>query len=128
MKKENVKFLYCEHCGNLVEVVEDSGVPIVCCGEDMAELVAKTADAGVEKHLPTVEKDGDHLKVTVGEVLHPMTEEHHIAWIAVVQDGHFERYDLDPTGEPKATFYVTKDADVYSYCNLHGLWKISVAK
>jgi len=94
----------------------------------MIELKAKTADTGVEKHLPTVEKDGDHLKVTVGEVLHPMTEEHYIKWIAVVQDDHVERYDLNHTDEPKATFYVTGDADVYAYCNLHGLWKLSVDK
>ncbi len=126
MKKENVKFLYCEHCGNLVQVVEDSGVPIVCCGDDMTLLVPKTADAGVEKHLPAVEKDGDLLKVTVGEVLHPMTEEHHISWIAVVQDDRVQRFDLDPTGEPKAEFHVTGEADVYSYCNIHGLWKVSV--
>ena len=123
MKKENVKFLYCQHCGNLVEVIEDSGVNIVCCGEDMTELVAKTSDVGVEKHLPKVEKDGDLLKVTVGEVLHPMTDEHYIQWIAVVEDDRFQRVDLTPSDEPKAQFYVTGDADVYAYCNKHGLWK-----
>lgn len=126
MKKENVKFLYCQHCGNLVQMIEDSGVDIICCGEEMAELVGKTADTGVEKHLPTVQKDGDHLNVTVGEVLHPMTDEHYIQWIAVVQDGHVEHYDLSPTDEPKATFCATGPADVYAYCNLHGLWKLSV--
>jgi superoxide reductase len=125
MKKENIKFLYCEHCGNLVEMIEDSGVDIICCGEEMTGLVAKTADTGVEKHLPKVEKDGDLLKVTVGEVLHPMTDKHSIQWIAVVEDDRIQRVDLNPTDEPKAQFHVKGDADVYAYCNLHGLWKTS---
>lgn len=29
---------YCRHCGNVIEKVVDSGVPVICCGEPMAEL------------------------------------------------------------------------------------------
>ena len=128
MKKEDVKFLYCKHCGNLVEMIDPSGVDIICCGEPMEELEIKTADTGVEKHLPVVEKDGDLWKGTVGEVLHPMTPEHHIQWIAVVEDDKVQRVSLSATDEPTATFHVKGDAYVYSYCNLHGLWRVSVKK
>ena len=126
MKKEDVKFLRCEHCGNLVGFIEDKGVDVICCGEPMKILEAKQSDAGVEKHLPVAMKDADRLKVTVGEVLHPMTDEHYIQWIAVVRDNHTERIALTPSDEPKAVFCGDGDADVYSYCNLHGLWKVSI--
>lgn len=125
MKKENVKFLYCQHCGNLVEMIDPSGVEIICCGEPMTELEPKSADTGAEKHVPKVEKDGNTLTVTVGEVLHPMTEEHFIQWVAVVQDDRVERVSFHPGDTPQATFTVSGPADIYAYCNLHGLWKTS---
>ena len=49
-----VKFYRCRHCGNVIEKVVDSKVPVVCCGEKMEELVANTVDASVEKHVPVV--------------------------------------------------------------------------
>ena len=74
-----MRFFICEHCKNIITFVEDSGVPVMCCGQKMTELVANTTDAAQEKHVPVVEKDGDKLIVSVGSVEHPMTEEHHIA-------------------------------------------------
>ncbi len=32
------KVYYCVHCGNVIEKLVDSGVPVVCCGEEMHEL------------------------------------------------------------------------------------------
>ena len=46
------KFLICAHCGNIVSVVKDAGVPIKCCGENMKELVPGTSDGAAEKHVP----------------------------------------------------------------------------
>ena len=43
-----MKFFVCEHCGNLVEMVRESGVPIVCCGQNMSQLVPNTTDAARE--------------------------------------------------------------------------------
>ena len=34
-----VKFYYCKHCGKIIVVVKDSGVPTVCCGENMTEMI-----------------------------------------------------------------------------------------
>ena len=51
-----VKFYRCRYCGNVIEKVVDSKVPVVCCGEKMEELVANTVDASVEKHVPVVTK------------------------------------------------------------------------
>lgn len=121
--KNQRKFLRCDHCGNLVGMIEDSGVPIICCGQPMTELTANTTDAAQEKHVPAAVREGNILKVTVGSVAHPMLVEHHIAWIAVAQGEKTQRKILDKTGSPSAEFCVDDGpVTVYAYCNLHGLW------
>ena len=47
-----MKLLKCAVCGNIVEVVKDAGVPIMCCGKPMEELKANTTDGALEKHVP----------------------------------------------------------------------------
>ena len=49
-----MKLYKCMHCGNVVEKVLDKGVPVVCCGETMVELVANTKDEATEKHVPVL--------------------------------------------------------------------------
>lgn len=120
------KYFKCKHCGNIVAMVEDKGVPVVCCGEKMMELIPGTTDAAVEKHVPVVSVDGDTVNVAVGSVEHPMLPEHFIEWIAIhTKKGSQMKY-LNPGEAPKAGF-VLCDGDeleaVYAYCNLHGLWK-----
>ena len=119
------RFLLCEHCGNLVGMINDAGVPIMCCGQKMTELVANTTEAATEKHIPEVEVDGDLLKVTVGSVEHPMVEEHFIQWIFVETERGGQRKALNPGEKPYAEFCLDGDKAkaVYAYCNLHGLWK-----
>ena len=65
------KFYICNHCGNLVTTIHNAGVPLVCCGEKMKELVPNTVEASGEKHLPVAELSGSCLTVTVGAVEHP---------------------------------------------------------
>ncbi|OJU14374.1 MAG: desulfoferrodoxin [Clostridiales bacterium 43-6] len=120
-------FLKCKHCGNIVGTIKNNGPAIVCCGEPMAELIANTTDAALEKHVPVVERDGTTLKVKVGSVEHPMTEEHLIEWICVMTETTTIRTRLEPGIKPEAIFYgVEGPATVYEYCNLHGLWKADV--
>ncbi len=121
-----MKVMLCTHCKNQTYVLNDSGVPMVCCGENMNELSANTTDAATEKHVPYVVLDGNTLHVTVGEVPHPMQEEHFINWIAVEQNRKAQFVILHPTNEPKADFVINPDKPytVYEYCNLHGLWKV----
>lgn len=121
-----MKFYRCEHCGNIVAMVKNSGVPVMCCGQKMTEIVAGTTDAAVEKHVPVYELKGNMLYVSVGEVEHPMIEEHFIEWIAVQTKSGNQRKMLNPGDAPKAIFALV-DGDevqaVYAYCNLHSLWK-----
>lgn len=124
-----LKFYRCRHCGNIISHLYDSGVRVVCCGEQMAELVANTVEASVEKHLPVVEIEENKVTVRVGSVEHPMTEEHHIAWIVLQTEKGNQRKILKAGEKPEACFKICcgdKVIAAYEYCNLHGLWKTEV--
>ena len=120
-----MKFYQCEHCKNIIVYAHHSGVPVVCCGEKMKELVPGAVDAAKEKHVPAVSVDGNLVKVSVGSVEHPMTEAHHIAFIVLETNKGFQKVDLAHDGKPEAVFALAegeKAVAVYEYCNLHGLW------
>ena len=118
------KFYKCNHCGNVVEKVVDSKVPVVCCGEKMVELIPNTVDASNEKHVPVVTRLDDYrIKVEVGSVAHPMTPEHHIAFIYVETENGGIRVNLKDKPEAVVCVCTEKPIAVYEYCNLHGLWK-----
>ena len=121
-----IKFFRCRHCGNVIVKMVDSGVPVVCCGEKMEEIIANTVEAATEKHLPVVENKGKEIFVKVGQVAHPMTEEHYINFIALeTENGVLVKY-LHPGEVPEVTFTAKSAVAVYGYCNLHGLWKTEV--
>jgi len=124
--KAPVAFYKCEICGNLVGLIKNGGGQLVCCGKPMTELKANTTEASSEKHIPVATKEIGKITVQVGSNLHPMTEGHYIEWIAVVSDDGTERISLSPADEPKAVFCDKKNAEIYAYCNLHGLWKAEV--
>ena len=123
-----MKFFVCEHCGNLVGVIHDAGVPMMCCGQKMTQLIPGTVEASVEKHLPVVTVDGDKVKVEIGSVAHPMAEEHSILWVYLQTDKGGQRKNLAVGEAPAAEFalYGEKPEAVYAYCNLHGLWKTEI--
>jgi len=122
---KETKFYICEHCGNLVGQIHDSGVPMVCCGQKMTRLEAGAVDASVEKHVPVASVEGNTVTVTVGSVLHPMQEEHSILWVYLATDKGGQRKNLEVGCEPTVTFALAdeKPVAVYAYCTLHGLWK-----
>ena len=122
------KFYICEHCGNIIGMVKDKGVPVMCCGQKMKELVPNTVEASGEKHIPAVSLEDNVLKVNVGSVNHPMAEEHFIEWVYVETENGGMRKNLKPGQEPNVTFALGDDkaVAVYAYCNLHGLWMAEV--
>ena len=122
------RFYICEHCGNLIGMIHDSGVPMMCCGQKMTELVPGTVDASKEKHIPVVNVKGNTVEVTIGSVNHPMAEEHSIAWVYLQTDRGGQRKCLKIGSEPVVTFALCdeKPISVYAYCNLHGLWKTDI--
>ena len=120
------KFFICEHCGNIIAMVKNTGVPVMCCGQKMTELVPGTTDAAVEKHVPSYVVEGNKVIVTVGEVEHPMAEEHYIEWVSIQTKQGNQRKALKPGEAPKICFSICEGDEVeavYAYRNLHGLWK-----
>ena len=121
-----MKFYRCEICGNIVTKLNDSGVSVVCCGQPMKELEPGVTDAAQEKHVPTVTVEGNSIKVQVGEVEHPMLEEHFIQFIALETTNGCQIKYLKPGEKPAAEFILAEGESAiaaYEYCNLHGLWK-----
>lgn len=123
------RFFRCDICGNLTGLIHDSGVRMVCCNQQMTELIPNTVEASKEKHIPVATVEGNNVKVAVGSVPHPMTEEHHIEWIYLLSEQGGQRKILKAGNVPEVTFALTpsdKPLAVYAYCNLHGLWKAAV--
>ena len=127
MKKET-KFYVCEHCGNIITFIKESGAPLTCCGDKMTQIIPNTVDAAKEKHVPVVVVDGNTVSVAVGSVEHPMLPEHFIQWIYLETDKGFQIKNLNPEDKPKAIFELNGEKPVaaYEYCNLHGLWKTEI--
>jgi superoxide reductase len=123
MAKE-LEIYKCMLCGNIVEVLHGGDGELVCCGEPMKNLIARTAEQGKEKHVPVVEKVAGGIKVKVGSIPHPMEAKHYIEWIELIADGKAYRQFLNPGESPEASFAIKAEKVVArEYCNLHGLWK-----
>ena len=118
------KFYKCRHCGNIIEKVVDSGVAVVCCGEQMQELVPNTVEASGEKHKPEVSVNEGIVNVNVGSINHPMEDVHWIEWVQLNTDKGSHRKFLKPGENPHVSFILgdEKPLAVYAYCNIHGLW------
>ena len=121
-----MKFYRCKHCGQIVAIVKKTGAKIVCCGEEMEEIIPGSVDASQEKHVPVYTVNGDTVEVTIGSVEHPMLDNHYIEWVAIQTKEGNQRKLLKPNDLPKVSFKINKGdevVNVYAYCNLHGLWK-----
>jgi superoxide reductase len=101
----------------------DSGVPVVCCGEQMGEMKANVTDGALEKHVPVVEKNGNEVTVTVGSVLHPMVEEHYLPFIVATNEDTAVFKLTKPGQDPILKTTLEGKVTAYEYCNLHGYWK-----
>ncbi len=113
-KKDGVVF---EILSNVnIDIPEDASI------ENFNE---QTADSATEKHVPILTETEQGIKVTVGSTIHPMTEEHFIEWIEVINGDYVNRKYLNPGDAPEAEFYVKKQDGliVRQFCNVHGLWK-----
>jgi len=120
-----MKYYECKKCGNVMNLFEDSGVIPVCCGSTMLELKPLSEDGGYEKHVPVVEIKDNEVIVSIGEIAHPMLDEHYIKWIILeTSKGKYIR-SLKPNVAPVVKFYINSDETplyVYAYCNVHSLW------
>lgn len=124
------KYMRCKVCGQIIEVVKDTGVPIVCCGEEMEELFPHLDDSiAKEKHVPVFKIKDGKIDVKIGAIQHPSTTDHYIEWIALETSKGSQRKDLKPGDTPQALFTLSDGEIVkaiYAYCNIHELWKVCI--
>ena len=118
--QENIKFYKNNKDGSVVTLHNGK------LNDEFVLLEANKVDAAFEKHVPVYEINNDKILVKIGDVFHPMTDEHYIMWIAYVYDNKVEYVYLNPGDLPQGIFEYIKGADIYAYCNLHGLWKTTV--
>lgn len=92
---------------------------------DLEKVEIKETDAG-EKHVPQVTINQNIVEVVVGSNLHPMTPEHYIEYIVLETDkGYYVKITKD-LKEARCKHCLENDEKllaVYSYCNLHGVYK-----
>ena len=116
------KFYICKHCGNIIAKVKDTGVPVICCGEPMSEIIPGTTDAAVEKHVPVWTVENGIVHVKVGSVEHPMLPEHYIEWVSLHTKQGNQRKELHPGEKPEVCFALCEGDEVeavYAYCQYH---------
>ena len=121
-----MKFYRCSHCGQIIALVKATGVPVICCGEPVQEIIPGETDASLEKHVPVYTVEGNCVHVCVGSAAHPMLPEHYIEWIALQTKFGNQRKALSPGEKPEACFALCEGDEVravYAFCNLHSLWK-----
>jgi len=130
---ESLRFFGCGHCGNVAALAVSKANALACCGEKMRELAPNTVDASQEKHLPAAEKTDCGVRVKIGSVPHPMTEEHRIDFVCVKsgRGAQFAKLGAGDAPEAEFCFAGSEPADsspveAYAYCNLHGLWKAAI--
>ena len=123
---KNVRFYRCPICGNIVGLIEGNAEHIMCCGKPMELMEANSTDAAQEKHVPSCERVGDEIVVKVGEVEHPMVDDHYIQWVAQVSENRTTRVQLHPGQATETRFPYIPNSTIFAYCNKHGLWKTTI--
>jgi len=118
-------FYKCPKCGNIVVKAYDGGGKLMCCGEEMQVIDPNTTDAATEKHVPVVQLADGKLTVKVGEVTHPMDEDHFIQWVYVITEEGLIVRCLKPGQAPEVVIDLDGQTplSVFEFCNKHGLWK-----
>lgn len=123
--REEQKFYVCKHCGNVIGLINNAGVPLICCGEEMTELIANNTEAKTDYHIPATAVNGNLITVDIGKFPHPMTPEHHINWVYIQTERGGQRKNIRPGEAPAVVFSLAGDdkyLKTYAHCTLHGLW------
>ena len=125
LKMNNIKFKKCLKCNNIIEVITkcNSDNKIICCENEMVDIIPNSAEASFEKHLPVYELDESNIKIRVN---HVMESDHYIAWILVKGKNKVVKKDFNENDIPELLVPYEKGSFIYSYCNKHGLWKTVV--
>lgn len=106
---------FCPLCGNML--LSTGEISASCCGIDLVSLKPQEPD---ENHMIHVERIEDELYVTVA---HPMSKEHHIAFIVYRMDDRVEVAKLYAEGAAECRFFYRNKGTLLIICNKHGLFE-----
>ena len=120
--------LKCGVCGAVAEIIVECQcyTGLECCGKPMEEEIPQTADRTQEKHVPVGEAYSEwETRAVVGVTPHPMTQEHRILWIEMIDGAQRVRKYLKAGEQPEAILPMKWKPGVIlrEYCNVHGLWE-----
>lgn len=117
-----MKMYKCLKCNNIFELLNGNINNIKCCDSTPVLIKTNNSDGAGEKHLPLCKIEDDMVIVKIGEVEHPMEEDHYIEWISAEYSDSTIKYYLKPSMTPTVTFDYEPGMTIYAYCNKHGLW------
>ena len=109
------QFYVCPICGNVVHTLGNTVVS--CCGIMLPALEAEESD---EDHAITIEAVEDEHFITI---LHPMTKEHYISFIAYETSDRLQLVKLYPESNAQTRLQLRGMGYVYYYCNRRGLFR-----
>ena len=113
-----VKFYVCPVCGNII--CSTGNTLVSCCGISLPNLEVEPID---KNHEIKIQKKEDEYYV---KILHDMSKQHYISFIAAIKDNGYELTKLYPEGEAETRFKIERTQYIYYYCNHHGLFKTKI--
>ena len=117
---KRLKFYVCPICGN---VITSSGEAVIsCCGITLPPLELENTDSAHDIYIEQVE---DECYITL---VHEMSKEHYISFIAAIKEDGCEMKKLYPEGPAEARFKRSGLRWLYYYCNQHGLFRVGGGK
>ena len=123
----STKFYLCRHCGNVITKLVDSKISVVCCGEQMEELVPNKEGKSGEKFLPVVTQvDDTTIKIDVGSKAHAQLPEHSEAFVYVETENGGITVFLKEKPEIEICTCCSMPIAVYAYSKQHGLWMVEM--
>lgn len=93
---------------------------------NLENIKVQTDETKYEKHLPYVIKNDNNIIISVGEITHPMEDNHYISHVIIMDNDKLSKYEFNPNEEIKIVYNKTRDLIIYAYCNTHGLFKIEI--
>lgn len=112
MKK--TRFYICPTCGNIITALADASVS--CCGKKLTPLQAQPADPDQRLRVEDVENE---LFITSD---HPMTKQHYIAFVALLNDDSILLRKQYPEWGLQLRMPALPHGTLYWYCTEHGLF------
>lgn len=112
MKK--MRFYICPTCGNIITALGDASVS--CCGKKLSPLQAQPAAPDQRLQVEDVENE---LFITSD---HPMTKQHYIAFVALLNDDSILLRKQYPEWGLQLRMPALPHSTLYWYCTEHGLF------